>query len=973
MTNNRPILFLSLILLILASGPPKPAAAQTELAPVITGSNRAGLTLTWQPPSYQITTVETDGHTYSRLQLPDLPGLGQPGHPELPLYSTLIGLPPTGAATLRIVDIERDTIRLAQPPLPAPVPQPVSLSPADIDPGSVRGGPVQRLPDPTVYTNDAFYPETVATLGHPQLIRDRRVAALTIHPLRVNPVSREMEVIRFLRLEISFTQPAAPTLSPQQASSDPFAQSLAATLLNPEAVSWTAPHTNQVNEAALTAQAAGAAVKIKVDQAGLYALTYTALQNAGLPLNTLDPRTLKLSHGYPRQEIAIRVEGQADGVFNSGDRLLFYAEPQFSRYVDYDVYFLSYGGANGLRMTTRSGSPTGLPAGTAWRTAQAELNQFYDPLYPARDGDHWYWAKLAQPDQTAGSYPIQLTSPLTTGPQAALTLWLQGYTDPAPNPDHRVRVSINGTLLGEETWNGKQAREATFNVPAAALTQGSNQVSLSLPGSGTLIEGTWLDAMALTYPTNQGGSNQLRFQGESGQKQYTLTGWSGSLAVYDITEAHQPKQISGYQLSGSTLTVGDATATTARYLVVPQQSIKTPLALEPVYNLADPPAGADYIIITHPSLAAAVAPLATYRTNLGLRVITVDTTAIYDTYGPGRLDPEAIKTFLDHAYHTWPAPAPLYVLLVGDGHYDFKNYTGYNAPNLLPPYLAQVDPWWGETASDNRLVTLDGSDNLPEMMIGRLPVNTPAEATTVIDKIIQYETAPAPGDWNAFQLFVADNPDSAGDFHAEADTAYNTVTSPFLPLRLYYDNTLPADEGYLFTNPETLRARLLYWFNHGASLITFHGHSSWLQWAVEDLFQVDDVGQLHNQERWPVILEMTCFTGFFHHPAYPHTLDETLLRQAGGGAVAVWGSTGLGVGTGHRQLQAGFYDAIHAQPQPQLGAAIIAGKLNLYATGLNGDLLDTYTLFGDPALHLNLTVIPIDYTDQIYLPTIVNN
>ena len=49
----------------------------------------------------------------------------------------------------------------------------------------------------------------------------------------------------------------------------------------------------------------------------------------------------------------------------------------------------------------------------------------------------------------------------------------------------------------------------------------------------------------------------------------------------------------------------------------------------------------------------------------------------------------------------WPAPAPAYLTLVGDGHYNFK---GYNpdvygtAPNPLPPFLAWIDPWQGEVA-----------------------------------------------------------------------------------------------------------------------------------------------------------------------------------------------------------------------------------------------------------------------------------
>ena len=39
--------------------------------------------------------------------------------------------------------------------------------------------------------------------------------------------------------------------------------------------------------------------------------------------------------------------------------------------------------------------------------------------------------------------------------------------------------------------------------------------------------------------------------------------------------------------------------------------------------------------------------------------------------------------------------------------------------------------------------------------------------------------------------------------------------------------------------------------------------------------------------------------------------------------------------------------------QPILGLAVMAGKLKLSATGFHRDLLDTFTLFGDPALNLS--------------------
>lgn len=955
----------SITLIILLLSWPGQSLAQEPYQPFII-SDQNGLTLTWSPPAYTLNTIQIEGSEYSQLELPFTSLSGQPGYPQLPVYTGLIGLPPGSDAELQVLELKQETVSLPHPPVPVPLPQPVQLSPTDLNTKTlIEGGPMTYTANPAIYNQNTYYPAQIAMLGTPQQLRQQRFTTLTIYPLRINPVSQKMEVVSYLKLSIRFNQPTTKVGATSHLLSDPLTQALSAMLLNAEAVTWPSTPAPALAQPLMATLSTIPPTKIWVNEAGLYALSYNALQSAGLPVNSLDPRTLKLSHGYPRQEVAVIVEGESDGVFNTTDRLLFYAEPEFSRYSANDVYFLSYGGTNGLRMSSRSGSPAGLSTGTVWRIATAETNQYYEPLYPGRNGDHWFWDKLYQPNQTARSYTISVDKPLIGGPNSTLTLWLRGYTDPAQNPDHRVKVTVNGVTVGEQTWNGTQAITATFSIASSTLLNGQNQIGLTLPGIGTVVEGMWLDAITLTYPTSQAVSGQLIFQGEAGQKKYTLNGWSGALNVYDITTPGAPKLVTSYQLSSGVLTLGDASATAARYLVVPSTQIKTPVSLQAAKVFNQPANGADYLIITPTSLAGTTAPLAAHRASQGLRVATAPVEAIYDTFGAGRVDPAAIKNFLQYAYTNWPAPAPLYVLLVGDGAYDFKNYSGYNAPNLIPPYLAQVDPWWGETASDNQYVTLAGNDNLPDMLIGRLPVNTPTEATTVINKIIQYETNPSPGAWNGNQLFVADKED---DFHNSVDIHYSQVVSPFIGSRFYYSTT--AGQPYLYTNVNTLRSDFLNYFNAGASLVTFYGHSSWLQWAVDDILDVDRFNQLSNQTRLPVVVEMTCFTSFFHHPAYANTFDETLVRRASGGAIATWGSTGLGISTGHDTLYNGFYQALAGQSTVRLGTAVLAGKLNLYATGFYLDLLDTYTLLGDPALKLHLTVTPINYTHTVYLPVI---
>jgi len=64
---------------------------------------------------------------------------------------------------------------------------------------------------------------------------------------------------------------------------------------------------------------------------------------------------------------------------------------------------------------------------------------------------------------------------------------------------------------------------------------------------------------------------------------------------------------------------------------------------------------------------------------------------------------------------------------------------GTGEVSFVPPYLADVDPWMGETANENYYVSVSGSDILPDMHLGRLPVKTQAETTALVNKIIAYE------------------------------------------------------------------------------------------------------------------------------------------------------------------------------------------------------------------------------------------
>jgi hypothetical protein len=115
---------------------------------------------------------------------------------------------------------------------------------------------------------------------------------------------------------------------------------------------------------------------------------------------------------------------------------------------------------------------------------------------------------------------------------------------------------------------------------------------------------------------------------------------------------------------------------------------------------------------------------------------------------------------------------------------------------------------------------------------------------------------------------------------------------------------------------------------------------------------------------------MTCYTSDFANVDWspPDALDEELVRRAGGGAIATWGSSAQGLTSGHRDLHWEFFRAVFGNSITRLGMATNYAKAQL---GDSFDLRDTFILLGDPALNLNMTIVP--WVDELFLPLAMRN
>ena len=482
----------------------------------------------------------------------------------------------------------------------------------------------------------------------------------------------------------------------------------------------------------------------------------------------------------------------------------------------------------------------------------------------------------------------------------------------------------------------------------------------------------WLDVGY--YDTFVAEGNVLAFGSDPGGL-YEVTGFTSSdVEVYDVSDMTHVQRFINTTVAGGTVRFGDASA--SRYLALTPAAWLTPLGFAKVTypvspytpaDLLDTGNGADYIVISHAGFWPQALRLASYRA-VDYRVALIDVQQIYDQFNGGLMSAESIHDFLEYAYYHWQAPRPAFVVLLGDGTYDMRQYLGNSALTYIPPFLHRVDEINGETAADNLFATLVGDDIMPDVHIGRLPANSLAEAEAMIDKIVAYELGCACGTWGQHVLFVADDLEGGGgNFYAYSNALADGYADPPLNTIKYLPESYASTKVYLGAPPEgncDTPAACSYEITQtlntsGALLVSYIGHSLKTVWGAEDrLLDQATLATLESNSCLPIMLAMTCETGFFHEPQLGFSsLAEAAVRQAGRGAVAYWGSAGGGLASGQDYLEKGFFLALFHGGADRVGVAVTEGKRHLVENtppGRYDNLMHMYTLFGDPALKVKV-------------------
>jgi hypothetical protein len=600
--------------------------------------------------------------------------------------------------------------------------------------------------------------------------------------------------------------------------------------------------------------------------------------------------------------------------------------------------------------TAAAGTAPPTSGGAFPTAAHIEKNLFAATVLPLDpDSDYWFWDFLQGNDPTYGQKTFTLDAPGFAGISrtdggGSLTVAFQGATASGVAGEHRAQVSLNGTPLGETSWTGITANQATFAVPAGVLQAAGNQARVTaLTGAGAPFSIFYLNSFDLSYPrTFQASGNALAFAG-GGNTQVTVTGFaSAAVRLLDIQDPLHPRWLTGGAIgSDGAGGFGLSFLPTAsgQYFAAAPAAFLAPAATRPwsAPTLRSTANRVDYVVIAPPALRAAAERLADLRRAQGLVAMVADLDQIMDTFNFGVSDPRALRTFLTYAHTQW-AKAPRYVALAGGGTVDYRNLLGYG-DNLVPPLM--IDNAGGLFPSDNLFGDVDG-DGLPEVAVGRIPVLSAAELDAYTSKLAAYESA-VPAAWTGTAVMASDATDRGADFAADSDQVAGQLPATYTVSRIDLTATPLADA----------RAQLLAAIGNGTAFVNYVGHGALDRLSAGGLLTSADVPGLTNGPRLPVVTAMTCTINRFAVPGIA-ALGELLVKSGAGGAAAVWGPAGLSSNGDARLLAERFYHATDAR----LGDRILRAIAELRTLGGDANLPRVYDLMGDPALRLPVPLPP---------------
>ena len=778
--------------------------------------------------------------------------------------------------------------------------------------------------------------------------------------------------------------------------------------------------------------------KIGVLGEGMYQIDANTLAGMGLVSGQINSSAIRIygnggamlpeSNAVARPddlvENAIEVVDGGDGIFNGSDYLIFYApgphqwlkdsaNQRFTHvknlYIDTAFYFITVSSTGGPAKRVAIQKPvTGQPNRTV---TSFQEHQFYenDLSNLLSSGKQWYGEQFSNngigtlslnwPASTAGAnnYFRTAVAARTVATASAFKVTTAGQSIPGISVP-----GVSGYFLDAYAYDasnvgvsGSALLGTAINVPASNATR-TIAVQYDFQPGNTAAQG-WLNWFELQGDVvlQMDGTKALFFRNWAfnptlplpGGDMFKIANATLNTVVWDITDPLAPVQV------GTGASFQNQANKLIEYVAFDRSNLSAPILLSKIANqdLHHIGSGADFLIITHPSLMSEANRLAAFHQQQdGYQTLIAATNQIYNEFAAGSPDPTAlrdfVKMYLDQANKTG-SKKPRFLLLMGDGTYDYKNRIAGNT-NLVPVYetVNSLDPL-STHVSDDYFALLDDGDDINQLSpaglldigVGRIPAHNATEAKTMVDKILHYSDTASLGAWRTQTVFIADDQDA--NLHLnDAESLVQTVsnTNPALHTDKIYLDAYPMVSGNGGARYPAVNDAIVNEVFNGNLIVNYTGHGSYQRLAEESVLTETEIARFNNPNKLPLFITASCDFAPYDDPS-KSSLGNGLLFGNNTGAIALMTTTRVVFAYSNRIMNDNYL-RIALQPNAQ-GNWLTLGEATQQAKNASyqgfGDVYNNrkFCLLGDPAMrlaiptyHLKLTQIngkPITGNDSL--------
>ena len=905
-----------------------------------------------------------------------------PGIPSVPYFSLPLGVPAEYGNTITILSSSYKDITGKVLPVPR-----LAKS---------GGLPVEKFEKGDNYSNFNTIGQNLAGFGYFGLVRGVPVQIINIRPVQVNASENRIRIYSKIMVKISFPPSKVyPAVQDELLSSAIINYSVAR--------QWKSQSQNKLNKSLVSGSvlATGTWYKFEAPDEGIYKITKSMLSTFGIDPNTVDPRTIKIYNNSGRVlpenvtipaptdlvENAIFYQGDpSDGKFHDGDYILFYGRGtnfweydssagkivrRFNPYSKQNYFWITSGGITGKRMLNKN-SELG-PAGFVQNTSKAFAYNQDEKINIAKSG-RYFMGDEFNATSLARTYTNKLDG-LISGSRID---YLFNFINSDPN-NIELKVDDNGNVLYDYTLYGYN-HDSNPDYSSGYATSGSGYFIGSLPDSRSLLKFTfnasgaaskgYLNWFEIYYnkTLTPAGDQLLWFSKDTSSAiEYDLSGFSSSnIRVYDVTDFANIKVISNpLLLSGGDFNfiATQTSGSVSRYLAVGNDNFKTPsnpseVANSNIHGIQD---GAKFIIITPKEFMSEAVRLQNFKQNhpkLNISTYVADVNQVFNEFSCGMKDVSGIRNFIKYAFDNWTVK-PEYVLLFGDGTYDYKNIEG-NGNNYIIPWETEYSlNTIHSYPMDDFYAEVSGPDLIVDLGIGRITADSPDDAKNAVDKIIAYESNNDKGNWQNLITVVSDDQwttdGDEGNYHVDAseDLSINHVPKSF-DINKIYLGAYPTVITSLGRSKPGVNVDLIKAINTGTLLMNFVGHGSPELWTHERVFENSStIPQLTNDKLF-FLCAATCDFGYYDIPTN-QSGAELLIMKPASGAIGAFTSARPVFSTENRALNNLFYDYLIGYKRDTLNLPIPVGKSYFMTKVIRYDENDQkYHLFCDPSLRLDI-------------------